>query len=120
MGPSDLRRAFRYLLPYRWGLVFVLVVSLAGTAISLYLPLLSRGLVDDALLGQDMQALFRIVLLFLAIPVASFVLNVAASLIYTKLSAEVLFDMRVDVYRHLQSLSPRFYAGRALGDIVPD
>jgi ATP-binding cassette subfamily B protein len=118
LGHSDLSRAFRYLLPYRWGLAFVLVVSLAGTGLSLYLPLLSRGLVDDALLGQDMQALLRIVLLFAAIPVVSFILNVAASLIYTKLSAEVLFDMRVDVYQHLQSLSPRFYAIRPLGDIV--
>ena len=114
----NLRRAARYLLPYRRQLAAVLFISLAGTALSLYLPLLSRDLVDDALLGQDMAALVRTVSLFLAIPLASFALNVVSGMVYTKLSANVLFDMRVDVYAHLQRLSPRFFASRPLGDIV--
>ena len=114
----NLRRAARYLLPYRRQLAAVLLISLSGTALSLYLPLLSRDLVDDALLGQDMAALVRTVSLFLAIPLASFALNVVSGMIYTKLSADVLFDMRVDVYAHLQRLSPRFFASRPLGDIV--
>ncbi len=114
----NLRRAARYLLPYRRQLAAVLAISLTGTALTLYLPLLSRGLVDDALLGQDMAALVRIVSLFLVIPLVSFVLNVISGMIYTALSANVLFDMRVDVYAHLQRLSPRFFAARPLGDIV--
>ena len=118
MKKQNIRRALDYLLPYRWSLAAVLAISLTGTAMTLYLPLLSRGLVDQALLGQDMGALIRIVSLFVAIPLASFVLNVISGMIYTKLSADVLFDMRVDVYRHLQRLSPRFFASRPLGDIV--
>ena len=114
----NLRRAARYLLPYRRQLAAVLAISLTGTALTLYLPLLSRGLVDDALLGQDMAALVRIVSLFLLIPLISFVLNVISGMIYTALSANILFDMRVDVYAHLQRLSPRFFAVRPLGDIV--
>jgi ATP-binding cassette subfamily B protein len=37
---------------------------------------------------------------------------------YTRVSADILFDMRSDLYRHLQRLSPRFYAATPLGDIV--
>jgi ATP-binding cassette subfamily B protein len=37
---------------------------------------------------------------------------------YTRVSAEILFDMRLAVYRHLQGLSPRFYARTALGDVL--
>ena len=114
----NLRRAARYLLPYRRQLAAVLVISLSGTALSLCLPLLSRDLVDDALLGRNWAALVRIVSLFLAIPLASFVLNVISGMIYTKLSADVLFDMRLHVYAHVQRLSPRFFAARPLGDIV--
>jgi ATP-binding cassette subfamily B protein len=33
-------------------------------------------------------------------------------------SAEILFDMRLSLYAHLQRLSPRFYARTRLGDIV--
>ena len=35
-----------------------------------------------------------------------------------RVSAEILFDMRLALYRHLQRLSPRFYARTRLGDIV--
>ena len=47
-----------------------------------------------------------------------FVLNVASGLRYTRVSAEILFDMRLALYAHLQRLSPRFYARTRLGDIV--
>ena len=47
-----------------------------------------------------------------------FVLNVVSGLWYTRVSAEILFDMRRELYEHLQRLSPRFYARTRLGDIV--
>jgi len=96
----------------------VLVLTLASTGLSLYLPSLSRDLVDDALLGRDFAALVRIVGLFLGLTLAGFVLNVIGGLAYTRASAEILFDMRLAVYRHLQRLSPRFYARMPLGQIV--
>jgi ATP-binding cassette subfamily B protein len=37
---------------------------------------------------------------------------------YTRVSADILFDMRVELYRHLQRLSPRFFARTPLGDVV--
>jgi ATP-binding cassette, subfamily B, bacterial len=46
------------------------------------------------------------------------VFNVVSGLRYTRVSADILFDMRLDVYRHLQRLSPRFWADTRLGDIV--
>ncbi len=45
-------------------------------------------------------------------------LNVVSGLRYTRVSAAILFDMRLAVYSHLQQLSPRFYARTRLGDIV--
>ena len=96
----------------------MLLLSLAGTGLSLYLPYLSRDLVDDALLGRNFPALVRIVLAFLGLTLTSFALNVVSGLTYTRASAEILFDMRLAVYRHLQRLSPRFYARMPLGQIV--
>src|SRR5581483_2942876 len=48
----------------------------------------------------------------------SFVLNTVSGLRYTRVSAEILFDMRLALYQHLQKLSPRFYARARMGDIV--
>jgi ATP-binding cassette subfamily B protein len=74
--------------------------------------------VDGALLGRDPSALLRVVLAFAALTGAGFVLNVASGLLYTRASAEALFAMRLDVYRHLQRLSPGYFARTALGDLV--
>ncbi|HYE86930.1 MAG TPA: ABC transporter ATP-binding protein, partial [Vicinamibacterales bacterium] len=70
------------------------------------------------LVGRDLGALRRIVGWFIALGVLGFALNVASGLRYTRVSAEILFDMRLALYAHLQRLSPRFYARTRLGDIV--
>ena len=118
MLDPQFRRALAYVAPYWRRLLLVLGLSLASTVLSLYLPYLSIGLVDGALLGGDAGVLQRIVLLFVLITLASFALNVVSGLRYTRVSAEILFDMRLALYRHLQRLSPHFYARKRLGDIV--
>src|SRR6185369_17206610 len=47
-----------------------------------------------------------------------FALNIVSSYQYVRVSAKVLFDMRLALYRHLQSLSPRFWARTQMGDVV--
>ena len=111
-------RALAYIRPYWRRLLLVVGLSLLGTVLSLYLPYLSKGLIDHALLGRDWTALLQIVSLFAGITAASFLLNTVSGLRYTRVSADILFDMRLALYRHLQRLSPRFYARTRLGDIV--
>ena len=118
MLEPQFRRALAYVVPYWRRLLLVFVLSLLSTGLALYVPFLSRSLVDVALLGGDGNALRRIVLIFALITVASFVLNVVSGLRYTRVSAEILFDMRLALYRHLQRLSPRFFASTRLGDIM--
>ncbi len=106
----EIRRGFAYVLPFKGRLAVILLLNLAGTALALYVPFLTRTLVDDALLGADMDALVRVVVLFVLVTAASFVLNFVSGMRYTKVSADILFSMRVTVYRHLHRLSPRFFA----------
>ena len=112
------RRAFAFLVPYWRRLVLVLAISLVSTATTLVIPYLSKDLIDRALVGGDLGSLRRIVGWFIALGVFGFVLNVASGLRYTRVSAEILFDMRLALYAHLQRLSPRYYARTRLGDIV--
>jgi ATP-binding cassette, subfamily B, bacterial len=115
---ADFRRLLGYVAPYWRRLLLVLVLSLVGTGLSLTLPYLTRLLIDRALLGRDTGALARIVAAFAALTVASFALNVVSGLRYTRVSADILFDMRLALFRHLQRLSPRFYARMPLGQIA--
>ena len=112
------RRVFAFLAPYWRRLILVLVISLISTATTLVIPYLSKDLIDHALIGRDLDALRRIVYWFAALGVLGFILNVTSGLRYTRVSAEILFDMRLSLYAHLQRLSPRFYARTRLGDIV--
>ena len=115
---NHFHRALSYVRPYWTALIPVVVVSVISTGLSLVLPYLSKVLVDDAILGRDLTLLFQIVGLVIVIPLVSFGLNVFSGMRYTGVSADILFDMRLDLYRHLQRLSPRYYARTPLGDIV--
>ncbi len=115
---AELRRAFAYLQPYWRRLTLVFAISVVSTATTLAVPYLTKDLIDTALIGRDMAALRRIVLWFAALGVFSFVLNVVSGLRYTRVSADILFDMRLALYQHLQRLSPRFFARTRLGDII--
>ena len=115
---ASLRRAFAFLAPYWRRLSLVMGISLVSTGLSLVTPYLSKDLVDQALIGRNLAALWRIVGLFALLGLVGYVLNVVSGLRYTRVSAAILFDMRLAVYGHLQQLSPRFYARTRMGDIV--
>ena len=114
----DLRRAIAHVVPYWRRLALVLTLSLVSTVAALYIPYLTRLLIDRALLGADSRVLVRVIGQFAALTLGSFFLNVVSGLIYTRTSAEILFDMRLALFRQLQRLSPRFYAEMPVGQIA--
>ena len=118
MLDRDLKRALGYVAPHWKKLALVLLLSLVSTVAALYIPYLARLLIDRALLGRNRSALFTIILQFAALTLGSFVLNVVSGLVYTRSSAEILFEMRLAVFRQLQRLSPRFYAELPVGQIA--
>src|SRR5580658_6435601 len=105
------RRALRFIFPYWPRLVFVLLAGIAATAFGLLQPYLSKLLIDDALAKRNWSMLLVVSGLMFAVTVLGFVLNIFSSYQYVRVSACVLFDMRLALYRHLQTLSPRFWAG---------
>jgi ATP-binding cassette subfamily B protein len=118
MVTPEFRRALAYVAPYWRRLTLVVALSIVSTALSLALPYLSRTLVDRALVGRDLLSLYRTVGLFALTSIAGFALTAVTGLRYTRVSADILFDMRLALYRHLQQLSPRFYARTPLGEIL--
>jgi ATP-binding cassette subfamily B protein len=118
MPDHDLRRALRFVAPYWRRLAIVAAISVGSTALTLYVPLLSRDFFDRALIGRDAAYLVRVALMFAGATALSFALNAVSGLCYTRVSADILFDMRLAMYRHLQRLSPRFYARARMGDIM--
>ncbi|SFF91624.1 ATP-binding cassette, subfamily B [Novosphingobium sp. CF614] len=117
-GWRSYARLLPFLRPYRRALAVVLVVSLLATALNLMQPYLSKLMIDKALLRGDMGALVEIAGAMIAISLGGFALNMFASYRYVSASAAMLFDIRAALLRHLQRLSPRFYARFRLGDLM--
>src|SRR5437762_1540240 len=112
------RRVARFLIPYRWRLIYILLTGVAASSFGLMQPYISKLLIDEALLRRNFHALLMISLMMVGATALSFALNILSSYQYVGVSAAVLFDMRVALYKHLESLSPRFWARSKLGDVV--
>jgi ATP-binding cassette subfamily B protein len=112
------RRALRFILPYWPRLLLVLLTGTAATAFGLVQPYISKLLIDEALLRRNFRMLVLVSAAMFAVTVLGFALNIFSSYHYVRVSAKVLFDMRLALYRHLQTLSPRFWARMKMGDVV--
>lgn len=117
-GWSSYRRLGPFVRPYWRGLVVVVLVSALATALGLAQPYLTKLLIDDALMQRDMGELVRIAALMIGASLAGFAVNIIASYRYVAISAAMLYDIRAALLRHLQTLSPRFYARFRLGDLM--
>jgi ATP-binding cassette subfamily B protein len=98
--------------------MMVLAISVLSTALGLAQPYLSKLMIDQALLRRDMGALWRIAGIMITVTILGFGVNILASYRYVRLSAAMLYDIRAALLRHLQMLSPRFYANFRLGDLI--
>ena len=112
------KRALRFVTPYWRRLALILLAGTAATAFGLVQPYISKLLIDDALLKGNLRMLVIVSALMFGVTVLGFALNIFSSYHYVRVSAAILFDMRLALYRHLQSLSPRFWARSKMGDVV--
>lgn len=115
---STYKRLWPWLKPYAPRLVLVLVGSLVATGLTLAQPWISKLMIDEALMKRDWDMLVKIAALMMGATVGGFAVNALVSYRYVSLSAQMLFDMRVALLRHLQRLSPRFYGSFRLGDLM--
>jgi ATP-binding cassette subfamily B protein len=112
------RRTLRFLRPYVAMFSLLFILGLVSTAVTLAQPYLTKLLIDNALLRRNMHGLWYLAVWMAICSALSFILGLITTRGYTKLSASILFDMRVEVFRRLQMLSPRFYSKTKTGDIV--
>ncbi|MGE0409438.1 MAG: ABC transporter ATP-binding protein [Amphiplicatus sp.] len=103
----------------RWGAIArVLLLSALTTAIALAQPLLTKFLIDDGLAARRADIVVTYSGILFAAAISAALLGALNRYHYIRLSSGVLFDIREGVYRHLQKLSPSFYARFGRGDVM--
>ena len=120
-----LERIFSYLKPYWKQLALVLGCIVVSSVCSLF-PSILTGSIIDVLTGKDMggwfgagiSALIRLILLSLGLNLASNLIGVGESYLNNWIAQHISYDMRNQMYRHLQKMSQRFFTSANQGDII--
>jgi ATP-binding cassette subfamily B protein len=115
-----------YLKPYWKQTAVVTVLILAGMALSLIPPYLTRPLVDQVLLPQkaDLTVAQRLgwlgwlVLGLLFSQVAGSVINIIRTRMLVRLGTSLSHDLRLQLYTHLQAMSIRFFEKSPVGAMM--
>ena len=107
----------KYLQPHKKVLIISFLLSLISTALGMIQPLFAKVLIDRVLLSQQYRLLLTLLGAVICLLVISFVIRVSNSYIYTRYSAKLLFQMREDLFDHLQKVPLSFFSKRKIGDI---
>lgn len=113
-----LRRVLAYAQPYRWQIVWMLVLILLTTGLGLLTPLIIRDLIDYTLPEADVERLNGLAVLLVLIPVVSGGLRVVQRKINSTVGEGVIYDLRVSLYTHLQKMSLRFFTNTKTGELM--
>ncbi|MBI2172370.1 MAG: ABC transporter ATP-binding protein [Chloroflexi bacterium] len=115
---STALRAVRHLRPYLTQTLFIGLCLIAVAALGALPPLLIRGILDTALPQKDLGLLNLLVAGMIGVPLASGLIGVLQNYLNSLVSQRIMFDIRNELYTHLQGLSLNFYTQRRTGDIM--
>jgi len=111
-------RIFSYLRPY-WRRVIVVYVALfVGLGIQLTLPLVLARAIDDGIANRDHGVLLRAALLIVGLTMVQGIFTFIRSYLVQALSEQVGFDLRNQLYTHLQQLPYAFYDRAQTGQLM--
>ncbi len=113
-----IKRILSYLKPYWIQFLFVFIAILLSAMVGLIPSIVTGKIVDEALVGKDMKLLIQLLLVAFATMTVSQVIGVLESYINAWISQRIIFDMRNQMYDHLQYMPHSFFTTEKQGDII--
>ncbi len=113
-----LARIMGYLKPYWLQFIFVFITILLSATIGLMPSIITGRIVDEALVGKNMELLIRLLLMAFAALTVSQLVGVLENYINAWISQRIIFDMRNQMYNHLQYMPHSFFTTEKQGDII--
>ena len=121
---AHFKRALVYVKRYKWKMITAFILSAISAVVALFAPLITKEVVDNAIpmgMNGDEKAIPYIVLLsglFLLTIVVSVILGNIRQRIMTKAGQMIIYDIRKDLFKHLQELPFQYYDDRPQGKIL--
>ncbi|MBR5389945.1 MAG: ABC transporter ATP-binding protein [Clostridia bacterium] len=113
-----LLRILSYLKPYWFQFFLVFAAILLSATVGLLPSIITGRIVDQALVGRNMELLVRLLLMAFVTLAASQVIGVLESYINAWISQRIIFDMKNQMYDHLQHMPHSFFTSEKQGDII--
>ncbi len=114
----NLRGLFGMLRPYRLRAALTVVALILGTAASLAPPLLARAAIDDGIQRHDFDKLLLVVIAFFVSALIVWVMTYAQTYLVGWVGQRALADLRIRIFKHLQTLPIGFYESRSAGVLI--
>ncbi len=119
--PFDIKqliRAFDYIKLHMNKMVSALVLSAVAGIIVLFAPQIIQYAVDNVIPAKDLKTLYILFGVLAVIYLTSVILNTIRSRIMINVSQDIIYDIRKDIFGHLQKLPFQYYDDRPHGKIL--
>ncbi len=113
-----MRRLIKYLRPYRWHVGMGILLSLLVSGMEAVRPYFTKIAVDTDIANGDSHGLLITILLYLTVMIARGIIQFANAYLTQWIGQRTIFDLRMEIFRHLQRLSLKFYDKNPIGRLI--
>lgn len=115
---AHLKRSFVYIKKYKGKMITALMISVFAAISGLLGPLITQYALDNTIPQKNMGQLVLLTLAFVGTIAVSITFSTIRSRIMTVVGQDIIFDIRTDLFKHLQELPFEYYDNRPHGKIL--
>ena len=111
-------RILSYLKPYWVQFIFSFIAIILSATVGLFPSIITGKIVDQALAGNDLKLLIQLLLIAFCTLAVNKLISVIESYITAWISQQIIYDMKNQMYHHLQYMPHSFFTTEKQGDII--
>ncbi len=115
---SLMKRLLKYLRPYRWYVALGIVLSIVVSGMEAVRPYFTKIAVDENIARGDRHGLLLTVLAFLVVLILRGIIQYFNAYLTQWIGQKTIFDLRMEVFTHLQNLGLRFFDRNPIGRLI--
>ena len=115
---SHLKRTLHYIGRHKWKMLLALLLSACASVAGLFSPKITEYVLNVIVPNKQAEKLITMALAYMGIISVSIVFTVIRSRMMAKVSQEIIYDIRKDLFAHLQRLPFSYYDSRPAGKIL--
>ena len=118
LRPGTLKRIFTYAIPYKSTFILFLFCLIADAVLTVATPLLLRELIDQGVIPKDRAVVTTMAIAVAVLAILTAVINIVVRWISAKIGEGLIYDLRSQVFRHVQEQSIAFFTRTQTGALI--